>query len=105
MSKLKFAAYPAIVLLSLAAALSAHAGTTGDITPDDSAMQVWAKTKTRAQVQQELIAARADGSVVVGEASVNQFPVAPRSIKTRAEVLARPVATAGSPVRRLDAPE
>jgi len=91
MSKLNLIAYPAIAILSLAAAGAALAD---DITPDNTASQVFTTTKSRAQVQQELVAARADGSIKVWSTSYNQFAAA-KSLKTRDEVRADRDASAG----------
>lgn len=84
MIKLNLLAYPAIALLSLAAAGAAFAD---DITPDTTASQVFTTTKSRAQVQSELFAARADGSIKVWSTSYNPLTVA-KSVKTRDEVRA-----------------
>lgn len=84
MIKLSHLAYPAIALLSLAAAGAAFAD---DITPDNSATQVFTTTKTRAQVQAELYAARADGSIKFWSTSYNPL-LAARSLKSRADVRA-----------------
>lgn len=77
-------AYPLVTVLALGAAFAAHAESP---TPDDSATQVWASTKTRAQVQAELFAARADGSTRVYSISYNPLAVA-KSTATREEVKA-----------------
>ena len=53
-------AYPVIVALSLGAAFTAHAA--GEITPDDTATQVWSVTKTRDQVRMETNAAARAGA-------------------------------------------
>ena len=82
MRKLSLLTYPAVALLSLAAAGTAFAD---DITPDDTATQVFAETKTRAQVQAELAAARADGSIKAWSIGYNPLAMA-RSTATRAEV-------------------
>lgn len=84
MSKLSLLTYPAIALLSLAAAGAAFAD---DITPDTTATQVFTTTKTRAQVQAELFAARADGSIKVWSTSYNPLALA-KSEKTREQVMA-----------------
>jgi len=84
MSKLNLLTYPAIALLSLAAAGAAFAD---DITPDTTATQVFSTTKTRAQVQAELFAARADGSIKAWSTSYNPLALA-KSEKTRAQVMA-----------------
>lgn len=82
---LRNAAYPVIVALSLGAAFAAHAA--GEITPDDSASQVWSHTKTRAEVRAELTAARADGSANVYGYDYNPLARA-KSTLTRQEVIA-----------------
>ncbi|MFY9511522.1 MAG: DUF4148 domain-containing protein [Rubrivivax sp.] len=84
MSKLNLLTYPAVAILSLVAAGAAFAG---DITPDDSATQMFTTTKTRAQVQAELFAARADGSIKVWSTSHNPLALA-KSDKTRDQVMA-----------------
>ena len=58
MFKLSCLVYPAVALLSLAAAMTAHAQ---EITPDDSASQVWVHTETRAEVKAEANVARRSG--------------------------------------------
>ena len=58
MKNLKLLVYPLITLLSLAAAAAVHAESPSH---DNTATQAWAQTKTRAQVQAELMQARADG--------------------------------------------
>ena len=78
-------AYPAIALLSLAAAFSAHAESP---TRDDGATQAWTSTKTRAQVQAELFQARADGTTKVYSVTYNPLTVA-KSTVTREEVRAQ----------------
>jgi hypothetical protein len=78
-------AYPLIASLSLVAAFAAHAD---DITPDDSATQVWSQTKTRAQVQAEYRQAQADGSLKVYSISYNPLMTA-RTTLTREEVRAQ----------------
>ena len=77
--------YPAIALLSLAAAFSAHAESPSR---DDGAAQVWTSTKTRAQVQAELFQARADGTTQVYAESYNP-PTVAKSTLTREEVRAQ----------------
>jgi len=71
-----------LLALSLVAAGAAFAE---DITPDNTALAL--STKTRAQVQAELVQARADGSIKVWSTSYNPLTVA-RSVKTRDEVKA-----------------
>jgi|GEM_PF-3424198 len=85
MNKINRHIYPAIALLSLAAAFSAHAESP---TPDDSATQLWTLTKTRAQVQAELVQARGDGTLNFYAEAYNP-PIVARITLTRAEVLAR----------------
>ncbi len=80
--KLSLLAYPVITAVSLLAAGAAFAE---DITPDHTAQAL--SLKTRAQVQAELFAARADGSVKVWSTSYNPLTVA-KSLKTRDEVKA-----------------
>jgi hypothetical protein len=77
-------AYPLVTVLALGAAFAAHAESP---TIDDSATQVWASTKTRAQVQAELFAARADGSTKFYSISYNPLALA-KSTATREEVKA-----------------
>jgi subtilisin family serine protease len=84
MNKLNLLAYPIVALVSLAAAVTAHAESP---TPDDTATQVWSITKTRAQVQSELVAARADGSIKFHSTSYNPL-LAARTTRTREEVRA-----------------
>jgi len=88
MNKLSQFVYPAIAVLSLAAAVAAHAETP---TVDDTATQAWSQTKTRAQVQAELFQARADGTTKVWSISYNPLALA-KSLKTRDEVRAETVA-------------
>ena len=82
MKKLSYVAYPLVAILSLAAAGAAFAD---DPTPDTTAAVP--SLKTRAQVQQELVQARADGSIKVWSTSYNPLRVA-QSLKTRDEVKA-----------------
>jgi hypothetical protein len=82
MNKFTVLTYPVIAVLSL---LAAGAALAEDITPDNTATQVFASTKSRAQVQSELFAARADGSIKVWSTSYNPLALA-RSEKTRYEV-------------------
>ena len=84
MNKINRLAYPAIVLLSLTAALSAHAESPGR---DDSATQAWAQTHTRAQVQAQ-VQARADGTAPI-YAERYILPTVAKSALTREEVLAQ----------------
>ena len=83
-TKLSLLAYPVAAILSMAAAGTAFAD---DITPDNSATQLFSATKTRAQVQAELYAARADGSIKAWSTSYNPLVIA-KSEKSRAEVIA-----------------
>ena len=85
-------AYPLIVVASLAAASVAFAAPPafvehGDVTIDNSPTQVFANPKTRAQVQAELVQARADGSADAWSYTYNPLALA-KSLKTRAEVRA-----------------
>ncbi len=82
MKKFTLLTYPVIAVLSLIAAGAALAD---DITPDNTATQVFATTKSRTQVQSELFAARADGSIKVWSTSYNPLALA-KSEKSRAEV-------------------
>lgn len=77
--------YPVVTLLALGAAFAAHAESP---TVDNSAQQVWQQTKSRDQVQAELMQARADGSTKVYSISYNPLTVA-RSTATRQEVQAQ----------------
>ena len=83
---------PAVALLSLAAAGTTFAATPGYF--GDASLQTEAaqSTKTRAQVQAELVQARADGSLKVWSSSYNPF-AAVKSVKTRAEVRAEAMAS------------
>jgi Domain of unknown function (DUF4148) len=92
MIKLSQFAYPLIAVFSLAAAVAAHAESP---TVDDTATQVWSQTKTRAQVQAELLQARADGTTKVWSSSYNPLALA-KSLKTREEVRAEAVAALAS---------
>ena len=65
--------------------MSAHAESP---TRDDGSTQVWAATKTRAQVLTELAQARADGSINVHSISYNPLMVA-KSMLSREEVRAQ----------------
>ena len=85
MNKINRLAYPVIALLSLAAAFSAHAESP---TLDNTATQVWTQTKTRAQVQSELLQARADGTTKMHSISYNPLTLA-KSTVTREEVRAQ----------------
>jgi len=87
-SKLQLLVYPAIAALSLMAAVSAHAESP---TIDTSATQTWSQTKTRDQVNAELLAARADGTTKVWSISYNPLRQA-RSLKSRDEVRAEVMA-------------
>lgn len=92
MIKLSQLAYPLIAVFSLAAAVAAHAESP---TVDDTATQVWSQTKTRAQVQAELLQARADGTTKVWSSSYNPLALA-RSVKSRDEVRAEATAALAS---------
>jgi hypothetical protein len=81
-TKLSLLAYPVAAILSMAAASTAFAD---DITPDNTAAAL--STKTRAQVQAELYAARADGSIKAWSTSYNPLAIA-KSEKSRADVIA-----------------
>ena len=85
MNKINRLVYPVIVLLSLAAAFSAHAESPSR---DHGVTQVWTSTKTRAQVQAELFQARADGTTQVYAESYNP-PMVAKSSLTREEVRAQ----------------
>ena len=97
-SQLSLIVYPAIVALSLAAAVSAHAETP---TLDDTAKQAWSQTKTSGQVRTELLQARADGTTKVWSISYNPLHKV-QSLKSReqvrAEVLALRAADQGNPL-------
>ena len=88
MHTLKSLVYPAVALLSLAAAVSAHAESP---TPDHSATMAFAQAKTRDQVQAELFRARAEGSTKVWSTTYNHM-AAMKSVRSRAEVHAEAVA-------------
>jgi hypothetical protein len=90
MKKLNTLVYPLVVIASLVAAGSAFAD---DPTIDNSANAV--SLKTRAQVQSELFAARADGSIKVSSIAYNPLLQA-KSLKTRAEVKADVLAARGT---------
>ena len=85
MNKLNRLAYPLVAMLSLAAAFSAHAESP---TVDNTASQAFTQTKTRDQVQAELFAARADGSIKSHSITYNPF-LASKSVATREEVKAQ----------------
>jgi Domain of unknown function (DUF4148) len=91
MNKLIVLAYPLVALMSLAAAVAAHAESP---TLDNTTSQVWNQTKTRAQVQAELVAAKADGSIKAWSSSYNPLAMnlnVPPA-KTRAQVHATAMA-------------
>lgn len=71
-----------IITLALMAAGAAFAESP---TADDTATQSWAQTKTRAQVQDELLQARADGSIKVWSTQYNPLVVA-KPVKSREQV-------------------
>ncbi len=88
MKKIALIAYPAIVALSMLAAVSAHA--------QDESMNLAptgpsAVGLTRAQVQAELFQARADGSIQVWASNYNPVLIS-TSDRTRAEVRAGAIA-------------
>lgn len=88
MKKLAFIAYPAIVALSLLAAVSAHAQSESmNLAPTGPS----AGGLTRAQVQAELFKARADGSLKVWALNYNPVEVT-KSVRTREEVRAEAIA-------------
>jgi hypothetical protein len=92
MKTLTYLAYPLVVVASLAAASMAFAAPAdfvehGDVTIDNSATRALANPKTRAQVQAELLQARADGSSEAWSYNYNPLALA-QSLKTRAEVRA-----------------
>ncbi len=92
MKKLAFIAYPAIVALSLMAAVSAHAQSESmNLAPTGPS----ANGLTRAQVQAELFKARADGSLQVWALNYNPVAVT-KSERTRAEVRAEAIAASRS---------
>jgi Domain of unknown function (DUF4148) len=84
MNKLTLLSYPLVTLIAL---FSAGAALADSPTPDDSASQVWAQTKTRSAVQAELLQARADGSIKMTSISYNPLAAA-QSVKTREAVRA-----------------
>lgn len=88
MYTLKSLVYPAVALLSLAAAVTAHAESP---TPDNSATVAFTQTKTRDQVQAELFQSRADGSTKVWSTTYNHM-AAMKSVRSRADVHAEAVA-------------
>lgn len=89
MNTIKSLVYPAVVLLSLAAAVTAHAESP---TPDDSSTMVFAQPKSRAQIQSELFQARADGWMKVISFSYDHMAAA-KSLRSRDEVRAEAVAS------------
>jgi hypothetical protein len=97
MKTLTYLAYPLVVVASLAAASVAFAAPEafvehGDVTIDNTAKVAFANPKTRAQVQAELMQARADGSAGAWSYTYNPLALA-SSLKTRAEVRAEVDAT------------
>jgi hypothetical protein len=88
-NKYSFLVYPAIALLSLAAAATAYAQ---EVMPDDSATQVWTHTKTRAEVQAEVVAARADQSLGKPWSREYNPSTGFKSVRSRDEVRAEAVA-------------
>ena len=87
-SQLSFIVYPAIVALSLVAAVTAHAESP---TLDDTARQAWSQTKTSEQVRTELLQARADGTTKVWSISYNPLQKA-QSLRSRDELRAEVLA-------------
>ena len=75
-----------LTLLALAL-VTAGAALAESPTPDNTASHVFAHPKTRAQVQAELMQARADGSIKVWSTQYNPLMVA-KSMLSRAEVQA-----------------
>jgi hypothetical protein len=73
-----------VAAVALAAAGAAYAD---DPTLDDSATQSWSQTKSRAQVQAELVQARADGTIKVWSSSYNPLALA-KSVTSRDAVRA-----------------
>lgn len=74
-----------LIALALVAASAASAVYADDITPDPYATQVFAVTKTRAQVEAERLQAKADGSSKVWSTSYNPLALA-KSTRSRDEV-------------------
>ena len=97
-SQLTFIVYPAIVALSVVAAVSAHAESP---TLDNTSKQAWSETRTSEQVRTELLQARADGTTKVWSISYNPLHKA-QSLKSReqvrAEVLGQRAADNGNPL-------
>ncbi len=88
MKKLSFIAYPAIVAISMLAAVSAHAQSESmNLTPTGPS----AGGLTRAEVQAELFKARADGSLKVTASNFSPLLEAGPSQRTRAEVRAEAI--------------
>ena len=83
MNKLSLLAYPAIVVLSFAAASVAFAQ--GEAIADSTANAQ--SLKTRQQVRSELFQARADGTIKVWSSTYNPLPLA-KTTRTQAEVRA-----------------
>ncbi len=92
MKKIALIAYPAIVALSMLAAVTAHAQSESmNLAPTGPS----ASGLTRAQVQAELFQARADGSLKVS--AENYSPVIVTTFeRTRAEVRAEAIAASRS---------
>lgn len=82
MNTFKSVVYPAVVLLSLVAAVTAHAESP---TADDSATMVFAQAKSRDQVQTELFQARASGWTKVMSFSYDHMAAA-KSLRSRDDV-------------------
>jgi len=83
-----------LTLLALAL-VNAGAALAESPTPDNTANHVFAQPKSRAQVQAELMQARADGSIKVWSTQYNPLAVA-KSAMARAEVQAALVAARAS---------
>lgn len=89
MKKLAFVAYPAIVAISMLAAVSAHAQSESmNLAPTGPS----ASGLTRAEVRAELFKARADGSLQVFASNFSPVLAPVASQRTRAEVRAEAVA-------------
>lgn len=79
----------ALSLVAAASLFAAGASFADDITPDDTAQAL--SLKSRADVQAELVKARADGSIRVWSTSYNPLTVA-KSLRSRDEVRAEAAA-------------
>ncbi|MBI5720055.1 MAG: DUF4148 domain-containing protein [Burkholderiales bacterium] len=82
MNTFKSFVYPTVVLLSLAAAVTAHAESP---MPEDQSTVVFAQPKSRDQVQAELFQARADGWTKVLSFSYDHMAAA-KSLRSRDDV-------------------